>query len=453
MTPPRASITCVNMTPLLCQEGLKQDLTQPNPMISSIQTLASFGLKGHFTLYSKVFSYSAPFGSMQGHTLPIAPAMRHFTERTNSSSTGRSSDMNTMLSLSSLPAKRYKMYSVGVLACATQDGEGVLSHVRKARACGLPDGALSGELHTDQDIDGRVLTCAVRANDRQTHVRFTSTIVGLPSTGLGSGKANFIVSLLSSKYAFLTRYFYANMVRVLPFASLEAFSLLIRVELDAHLVVVTHKAPREVQHRRLLHVLIKVMEGVLSHVPKAKACDLVAQHEVRLLLHRPAPLISPQRQRQHLNKKTSDSAQPHGKHKSRTSCSASTKPTSGRSSFKPYNCTAPRNSRLDVKHSATQPTGSHDILVCSSLACNLSRDQTNTTGLDNNVPHIKEPDRRENVWHKRTLVRAHANPNQISTQHMTYASHCPERATAQSLSIPFCRPRNIDARPRINVDS
>ena len=74
-------------------------------MISSIQTLASFGLKGHFTLYSKVFSYSGPFGSVQGHTLPIEPAMRHFTERTNSSSTERSSDMNTMLSLSSLPRK------------------------------------------------------------------------------------------------------------------------------------------------------------------------------------------------------------------------------------------------------------------------------------------------------------------------------------------------------------
>ena len=115
----------------------------------------------------------------------------------------------------------------------------MLSHVRKARACGLPDGARSEELHTDQDIDGRVVTCAVRANDRQTHVRFTSTIVGLPSTGPGSGKANFIVTLLSSQYAFFTRYFSANMVRVLPFAPLEAFSLLIRLEPDAHLVVVT----------------------------------------------------------------------------------------------------------------------------------------------------------------------------------------------------------------------
>ena len=60
------------------------------------------------------------------------------------------------------------------------------------------------------------------------------------------------------------------MVRVLPFAPLEAFSLLNRLELDAHLVVVTHKAPHEVQRRRLLHVLLKVMEGVLSHVRKVR---------------------------------------------------------------------------------------------------------------------------------------------------------------------------------------
>ena len=64
-------------------------------------------------------------------------------------------------------------------------------------------------------------------------MRFTSTIVGLPSTGPGSGKANFIVSL-------------------------EAFSLLISLDL-------------------------KVVEGVLSHVRKAEARGLVAQYEVRLL--------------------------------------------------------------------------------------------------------------------------------------------------------------------------
>ena len=158
---PIHTITCVNMTPLLCQEGLKQDLTQPNPMISSIQTLASFGLKGHFPLYSKVFSYSAPFGSVQGHTLPIAPAMRHFTERTNSSSTKRSSDLNSMLLCRRYPQSATRCTASVSPACATQSGEGVLSHVRKARACGLPDEARSGELHTDQDIDGRVLTCAV----------------------------------------------------------------------------------------------------------------------------------------------------------------------------------------------------------------------------------------------------------------------------------------------------
>ena len=68
----------------------------------------------------------------------------------------------------------------------------MLSHVRKARACGLPDGARSGELHTDQDIDGRVLTCAVRANDRQTHVRITST----DRTGLREGELHRLVAQL-----------------------------------------------------------------------------------------------------------------------------------------------------------------------------------------------------------------------------------------------------------------
>ena len=84
------------------------------------------------------------------------------------------------------------------------------------RACGLPDGARSGEMHTDQ-------FAPMTATNK---VRFTFTIVGLPTTGPGSGKANFIVTLLSSKYAFFTRYFSANMVRVLPFAFSEAFSLL-----------------------------------------------------------------------------------------------------------------------------------------------------------------------------------------------------------------------------------
>ena len=140
----------------------------------------------------------------------------------------------------------------------------MLSHVRKARACGLPDGPRSEELQTDQDIDGLVLTCAVRANDRQTHVRITST----DKTGLREGERHRL--LLSSKYAFFSRYFSANMVRVLPSAPLEAFSLRNRLELDDHLVVVTHKAPHEVQRRRLQHVLLKVMEGILSHVRKVK---------------------------------------------------------------------------------------------------------------------------------------------------------------------------------------
>ena len=43
-------------------------------------------------------------------------------------------------------------------------------------------------------------------------------------------------------------------------------------------------------------------------------------------------------------------------------------------------------------------------------------------------------------------------PN-FNTAHDLRVTHCPERATAQSLSIPFCRHRNIDARRRTNVDT
>ena len=108
----------------------------------------------------------------------------------------------------------------------------------------------------------------------------------------------------------------------------------------------------------------------------------------------------------------------------------------------------PRNSRLELKHSATQPSGSHDILVCPSLACNSSTDQTNTTELDNNVPHIKEPNKRTHTC----TCSCEPQPN-FNTAHDLRVTHCPERATAQSLSIPFCRHRNIDARRRTNVDT
>ena len=42
----------------------------------------------------------------------------------------------------------------------------MLSHVRKAKACDLPEGTRSGQLLTDQGLDGRGLPCAVRTNDR-----------------------------------------------------------------------------------------------------------------------------------------------------------------------------------------------------------------------------------------------------------------------------------------------
>ena len=62
---------------------------------------------------------------------------------------------------------------------------------------------------------------------------------------------------------------------------------LIELELDALLVVVTRKAPHDVLRRRLLHVLLKVIEGFLSHEHKVRACGLVAHHEVRHFLRVP----------------------------------------------------------------------------------------------------------------------------------------------------------------------
>ena len=129
-------------------------------------------------------------------------------------------------------------------ACASQGGEGMLSHVRKAKACGLPDGARSGQLLTDQNFDGRGLPLPFAQMTATwltcDTVRFTSTIVGLSFAGywksslvmrrttllrLFAPSRGPIFSLLSSKYAFFSGYFSTNMVGVLPFHSLEGLQL------------------------------------------------------------------------------------------------------------------------------------------------------------------------------------------------------------------------------------
>ena len=73
-----------------------------------------------------------------------------------------------------------------------------LRHVRKTKACGLPDGARSAQLLTDQDIDGRALTCAVRANDRLTHGEAPVEKRGLAPdrTGLQKGELHRLVAQL-----------------------------------------------------------------------------------------------------------------------------------------------------------------------------------------------------------------------------------------------------------------
>ena len=73
------------------------------------------------------------------------------------------------------------------------------------------------------------------------------------------------------------------MVKVLPFAPLKAFSLLNKLELDAHLVVVTR--------RRLLDVLLKVMEGVLHHVRKTRPAFFQMDSHNHLCQHFPRTLL------------------------------------------------------------------------------------------------------------------------------------------------------------------
>ena len=59
-------------------------------------------------------SLASSLGSVQRRTLPLTESMHHFWARAFSSSTERSSVLNSMLSRSSLPAKRHMMYCVGV---------------------------------------------------------------------------------------------------------------------------------------------------------------------------------------------------------------------------------------------------------------------------------------------------------------------------------------------------
>mmetsp|Transcript_21142 Transcript_21142/g.65987 ORF Transcript_21142/g.65987 Transcript_21142/m.65987 type:complete len:233 (-) Transcript_21142:898-1596(-) len=56
-------------------------------------------------------------------------------------------------------------------------------------------------------------------------LRITLLRLLTPSMAPGSGKVNFMISLLSSKYAFFSGYFSTNCVSVWPFSPLKVFSL------------------------------------------------------------------------------------------------------------------------------------------------------------------------------------------------------------------------------------
>ena len=100
------------MTPLLCQEGLKQDLTQPNPMNSSIQTLVGPERPIHLVLK----------GLYLLRTLRVS-AGTHAADRTSDAPLHRTDELlidgeiighehNALLVV--VTRKRHKMYSVGV---------------------------------------------------------------------------------------------------------------------------------------------------------------------------------------------------------------------------------------------------------------------------------------------------------------------------------------------------
>ena len=117
------------------------------------------------------------------------------------------------------------------------------------------------ELHTDQDNDDRVLTCAVHANDRQTHseVHVHNRGFAPDTTGLQEGELHRLVVQLEVHLHYqVLLHEHGESVTL---RSLEAYSFLISLGLDAHLVIVAQKALHEVQRQCLLHVHLKVRKA------------------------------------------------------------------------------------------------------------------------------------------------------------------------------------------------
>mmetsp|Transcript_8483 Transcript_8483/g.18602 ORF Transcript_8483/g.18602 Transcript_8483/m.18602 type:complete len:1091 (+) Transcript_8483:303-3575(+) len=207
--------------------------------------------------------------------------------------------------------------------------EGVLSHVRQAKASGLPDGARSGQLLTDQDLDGRGLSCAVRTNDRhaadlrhrQVHVHnrglvlrgvlevharhaeddLAAALHALKGTGLGEGELHRLVAQLEVRL--LLRVLLHEHGKRLALDSLEGPQLPV-LEIDdvrAHLVQEgSHVRGADNAAREGLEpvlepldvVHIQVTSGLIKH-------EHIAVHQLsraQLHLHLPAAGVARHRQ-------------------------------------------------------------------------------------------------------------------------------------------------------------
>ena len=74
--------------------------------------------------------------------------------------------------------------------------------------------------------------------------------------------------------------------------------------------------------------------------------------------------------------------------------------------------------------------------------------------LDNNVPHIRRTRQTRESFGTTAHPKCSCEPQpNFNTAHDLRVTHCPERATPQTTSIPFCRHRIIDACTQTNVDT
>ena len=121
-----------------------------------------------------------------------------------------------------------------------------------------------------------------------------------------------------------------------------------------------------------------------------------------------------------------------------TFCSASTGPDVWPEFLQPYMSTAA--TKLATKcetqcHTTIRVT--RQMLVCPSLACNSLTDQSNTTGQDTDVHHIKTTKTKRTLGPNAPPVRARASPNQISNRSTRLPLHTLPKACHNTYIVNF----------------